>query len=168
MPFTYMLECADGSLYVGSTVNLEARVSQHDLGQGAAYTRPRRRRPVRLAWCAQFDRVEDAFRYEKQIQGWSRAKRLALIEGRAELLARGFEVGAHSMDHAILAREKPLEHPGEELIYVLEGELEFSVGGKPFLLRPCDALHFRTVQPHSWRNPGTVPAVAVWLALRPQ
>ena len=63
---------------------------------------------------------------------------------------------------------KELEHPGEELVYVLEGELEFSVGGKPFLLRPCDALHFRTVQPHTWRNPGDVPAVAIWMALRPQ
>jgi transcriptional regulator with XRE-family HTH domain len=64
--------------------------------------------------------------------------------------------------------EKLLEHPGEELVYVLEGELEFSVGGKPFLLHARDALHFRTVQPHSWRNPGTVPAVALWMALRPQ
>src|SRR4051812_39746023 len=50
---------------------------------------------------------------------------------------------------------KPLEHPGEELVYVLEGELEFMVGGKPFTLGPRDALHFRTVQPHSWRNPGS-------------
>ena len=64
--------------------------------------------------------------------------------------------------------EKMLEHPGEELVYVLEGELEFSVGGKPFLLQARDALHFRTVQPHSWRNPGTISAVALWMALRPQ
>ena len=64
--------------------------------------------------------------------------------------------------------EKMLEHPGEELVYVLEGELEFSVGGKPFLLQARDALHFRTVQPHSWRNPGTIAAVALWMALRPQ
>ena len=64
--------------------------------------------------------------------------------------------------------EKMLEHPGEELVYVLEGELEFSVGGKPFLLQARDALHFRTVQPHSWRNPGTTAAVALWMALRPQ
>ncbi|HEU0101414.1 MAG TPA: cupin domain-containing protein [Mycobacteriales bacterium] len=64
--------------------------------------------------------------------------------------------------------EKMLEHPGEELVYVLEGELVFEVGDQSFVLTPCDALHFRTVQPHSWRNPGSVPAVAVWLALRPQ
>ena len=82
MPWTYILECADGSLYVGSTTDLERRVSEHNLGLGAAYTRVRRRRPVRLAWAGEFDRVEDAFRFEKQVQGWSRVKRVALIEGR--------------------------------------------------------------------------------------
>lgn len=64
--------------------------------------------------------------------------------------------------------EKMLEHPGEELVHVLEGELTFEVGGQSFVLKPCDTLHFRTVQPHSWRNSTAVPAVAVWLALRPQ
>jgi putative endonuclease len=82
MAWTYIIECADGSLYVGSTIDLAGRISQHNLGQGAAYTRLRRRRPVRLVWAAEFNRVDDAFAYEKQIQGWSRAKRLALIEGR--------------------------------------------------------------------------------------
>ena len=87
-----MLECADGSFYVGSTVDLERRVSQHDLGEGALYTKPRRRRPVRLVWAVEFNRVDDAFAYEKQIRKWSRAKRIALIEGRTEdlpALARG-------------------------------------------------------------------------------
>lgn len=63
---------------------------------------------------------------------------------------------------------KPLEHPGEELIYMLEGQLEFVVNGQDFVLGPCDALHFRTVQPHSWSNPGTSDAIALWMALRPQ
>lgn len=63
---------------------------------------------------------------------------------------------------------KMLEHPGEELVYLLEGQLTFTVAGAVFVLEPCDALHFRTVQPHSWSNPGEVPAVAVWMALRPQ
>ena len=84
MAWTYILECADGSLYVGSTTDLERRVSEHNLGLGAAYTRLRRRRPVRLAWAGAFARIEDAFLFEKQVQGWSRAKRVALIEGRFE------------------------------------------------------------------------------------
>jgi len=61
-----------------------------------------------------------------------------------------------------------LEHPGEELVYVLEGELEFVVNDQTHLLAPGDSLHFRTVQRHSWRNPGTVDAVALWMALRPE
>jgi transcriptional regulator with XRE-family HTH domain len=63
---------------------------------------------------------------------------------------------------------KALEHPGEELIYVLEGTLEFDVAGQTYTLGPSDALHFRTVQPHAWRNTGEQDAVALWMALRPQ
>ena len=66
------------------------------------------------------------------------------------------------------AATRSLEHPGEELIYVLDGALEFEVNGRTFVLNTGDALHFRTVQPHSWRNPGKVDAVALWMALRPQ
>lgn len=64
--------------------------------------------------------------------------------------------------------DTPLEHPGEELIYVLEGQLEFTVNGTTFLLGPCDALHLRTVQQHAWRNPGDAETTALWMALRPQ
>jgi putative endonuclease len=80
MPYVYILECSDLSYYVGSTWDLERRVGDHDQGLGAEYTR--RRRPVRLVWSCQLDRIDEAFRVEKQIQGWSRAKRQALIEGR--------------------------------------------------------------------------------------
>lgn len=65
--------------------------------------------------------------------------------------------------------EEMLEHPGEELVYVVSGALEFVVGATAYTLGPGDALHFRTVQPHSWRNPSaTDAAVALWMALRPQ
>lgn len=69
--------------------------------------------------------------------------------------------GASSGDHF-------LEHPGEELVYVLVGELEFVVNEQTYRLAPGDSLHFRTVQQHAWRNPGTQDAVALWMALRPQ
>lgn len=78
--YCYILECADGSYYVGSTVDLERRLSQHQLGLGAAYTR--RRLPVRLVWHEHFPRIDFAYYREKQIQNWSRAKRQALIDGR--------------------------------------------------------------------------------------
>ncbi|MCA0216137.1 MAG: GIY-YIG nuclease family protein [Actinobacteria bacterium] len=80
MAFTYMLQCGDGSYYVGSARSLEARLGQHVLGLGGAYTA--KRQPVTLVWFQEFDRIDDAWAREKQLQGWSRAKRLALIEGR--------------------------------------------------------------------------------------
>ena len=82
MAWTYILECADGTFYVGSTRHLERRLWEHNQGLGATYTR--RRRPVTLAWSGEFDRVDEAFAFEKQVQGWRRDKRLALIEGRLE------------------------------------------------------------------------------------
>src|SRR6476469_9002076 len=85
MPFVYILRCADDSFYVGSTWDLERRVSEHNLGLGAAYTR--RRRPVELVWNGDYDRLDEAYAMEKRIQGWSRAKRIALIEGRTEELS---------------------------------------------------------------------------------
>ena len=60
----------------------------------------------------------------------------------------------------------PMSHPGEELVIVLEGRMEFTVDGEPHELGPGDSIHFRTVRPHSWRNPGDEPARAIWLVVR--
>lgn len=84
MPYVYILECADGSYYTGSTFNLEKRLWEHDNGLGANHTRLRL--PVRLVFCEAFERVEEAFQREKQIQGWGRAKKQALIAGAWEQL----------------------------------------------------------------------------------
>ncbi len=85
MPYTYILRCYDGSYYVGSTFNLERRLWQHQSDdEGALYTRSRR--PVVLVWAGWFDSIREAFVFEKQVQGWSRAKREALIENRLEEL----------------------------------------------------------------------------------
>ncbi|WP_113718624.1 GIY-YIG nuclease family protein [Arthrobacter dokdonensis] len=64
--------------------DLERRLARHNAGEGAAYTR--RRRPVALVWAQEHERVASAFALEKQIQGWSRAKREALIEARLKAL----------------------------------------------------------------------------------
>jgi putative endonuclease len=84
MSWVYMLRCSDGSYYVGSTRNLEARVFQHQTGAGAEYTK--RRLPIELVWSRECERVDEAFGLEKRIQGWSRAKRDALIRGDYEAL----------------------------------------------------------------------------------
>jgi len=59
---------------------MERRLIQHQQGEGADYTK--NRRPVTLVYCEEFERVDDAFYREKQVQGWSRAKKKALIDGR--------------------------------------------------------------------------------------
>jgi putative endonuclease len=74
-----MLRCADGSFYVGSTRALEQRIDQHASGKGALYTS--HRLPVELVFAEEFANIGDAYRREKQIQGWGRAKRQALIDG---------------------------------------------------------------------------------------
>ena len=85
MPFMYIVQCADQSFYVGSTWDLERRLAQHNTNdEGAAYTR--RRRPVRLVYFEHSDSIADAYAREKQVQGWGRAKRIALIEGRLDEL----------------------------------------------------------------------------------
>jgi transcriptional regulator with XRE-family HTH domain len=63
---------------------------------------------------------------------------------------------------------KPMQHPGEELVHVTDGVLEFSVAGQAFAVGAGSTLHFRGDQPHTWCNPGDTAATAVWLALRPQ
>jgi len=73
MPACYLLRCADGSYYVGSTRDLPTRLAQHASGMGSEYTS--KRMPVELVWAAEFDRIDDAYFLEKRIQGWSRAKR---------------------------------------------------------------------------------------------
>ncbi|QBX57084.1 GIY-YIG nuclease family protein [Nocardioides seonyuensis] len=85
MPHVYIVRCSDSSYYVGSTWDLERRMSEHNQGVGAAYTR--HRRPVELVWHADYDRVDEAYAMEKRIQGWSRAKREALISGDTDLLS---------------------------------------------------------------------------------
>lgn len=84
MAWMYILICSDGSYYVGSTTNLDMRLRQHQEGKGAAYTR--HRLPVRLAYAVGLPSTREAFAAEKKVQGWSRAKREALMEGRLDLL----------------------------------------------------------------------------------
>lgn len=84
MPATYILKCADGSFYVGSTFNLDQRPADHLSGEGAKYTS--KRLPVQLAWYQEFDSVRDAYELERQLHGWSRATKQAMIDGRFDAL----------------------------------------------------------------------------------
>lgn len=61
---------------------------------------------------------------------------------------------------------RPMEHPGEELVYLLEGRLRFTVEDETYLLRPKDTLHFRANRRHTWANPLDRPARALWMVVR--
>ncbi|MDN5943354.1 MAG: DEAD/DEAH box helicase family protein, partial [Nitrospira sp.] len=82
--YMYLLECADGSLYTGSTTNLRIRLQQHNDQEGARHTVARG--PVKLIYYETFDRIDEAFARGKQVQGWGREKKTALIKGNIDLL----------------------------------------------------------------------------------
>jgi predicted GIY-YIG superfamily endonuclease len=78
--YLYILRCADGSYYVGTTRNnLEQPIAEHNSGGFDGYTA--RRRPVVLAFQQYFERIEDAISAERQVKGWRREKKEALIRG---------------------------------------------------------------------------------------
>jgi len=80
MPYVYILECSDGSLYTGWTTDIERRLNEHNNGHGAKYTRGRR--PVRLAYSEEYTTVTEAMRREKKIQRMRRRDKLVLIGKR--------------------------------------------------------------------------------------
>lgn len=82
--YVYILECSDGSYYTGSTKNIEKRLKEHQSGLGANHTA--KRLPVVLVYLEEFHRIDKAFYREKQIQGWSRKKKEALIHKNEHLL----------------------------------------------------------------------------------
>lgn len=82
----YILRCSDSSYYIGTSrsESLETRISQHNQGTFGGYTA--KRRPVTLVYSAHFDSIVDAIAYERQVKGWSRAKKEALIKGDFDAL----------------------------------------------------------------------------------
>jgi len=84
--WAYILLCADGSYYTGHTDNLDARIGAHRSGAFEGYTR--QRRPVTLVWSQDFATRLEALDAERQIKGWSRAKKEALIASDWQALTR--------------------------------------------------------------------------------
>jgi len=84
--YMYILECFNGQYYVGSTTDLEKRVSEHSRGEGANFTK--KNLPIELLYFEEFSRIDDAFYREKQIQKWSHEKKKALIKGDINVLKK--------------------------------------------------------------------------------
>jgi len=83
--FVYILLCSDGSYYTGITNDMERRMYEHENGiNPESYTH--KRRPVRLVFHEMFTDVNQAIAFEKQVKGWKRAKKEAIINGKWEAL----------------------------------------------------------------------------------
>ena len=77
--FVYILECADGSYYVGSTNNVIQRVERHNVGEAASWTK--NRCPVKFVYQEEHASLLSARQREEQIKGWSQQKKENLISG---------------------------------------------------------------------------------------
>ena len=84
--YVYILQCSDKSYYVGSTSDLTNRIAAHNAGKGAFWTS--KRLPVKLIYHEKYDDQSKAIKRERQLKGWSRAKKQALIDSELELLRR--------------------------------------------------------------------------------
>ena len=85
--YVYILCCSDGRYYMGSARgDLARRVNEHNAGAYGGFTKGRR--PVHLVFHQDFDRISDAISAERQLKGWSRAKKAALISGDLDALRR--------------------------------------------------------------------------------
>ena len=83
--FVYILLCSDNSYYTGITNDMERRMDEHDTGYTqTCYTY--KRRPLKLVFHAMFTDVNQAIAFEKQVKGWRRAKKEAIINGKWERL----------------------------------------------------------------------------------
>lgn len=84
--FVYIVECSDHSFYTGITNNLEQRISEHNSGLLKGFTS--KRLPVKLVYSERLLDINQAIKFEKQIKGWTRKKKQALIDGDFELLIK--------------------------------------------------------------------------------
>jgi putative endonuclease len=100
--FLYILLCADGKYYVGTTrKSLEERVAEHNAGIHGGFTAARR--PVTLVFAQHFDTITDAIAAERQVKGWSRAKKEAMIRGEWNRLP---ELARRRASHASLGESE--------------------------------------------------------------
>ncbi|OOV20355.1 GIY-YIG nuclease family protein [Flavobacterium sp. LM4] len=85
--YVYILKCSDNSYYTGMTNNIERRLNEHILGLNEeCYTLAKR--PLELVFCTEFNEVNHAISFEKQIKGWSRKKKEAIISDKWEDLKK--------------------------------------------------------------------------------
>ena len=163
--YAYMLRCSDGSYYVGHTEDLESRFGAHQSGLIPGYTQ--KRRPVQLVWSQDFHTREEALAAERQIKGWSRAKKEALIRGDWEAIS------------ALASRAKVLRDAGSTsspapqdervgvsgisppIIILVRPQLGQNIGKAARAMLNFGLTELRLVAPRDgWPNPDAGPAAS--------
>ena len=167
--WTYMLECADGSYYVGHTDDLERRVGQHQDGAFPGYTHERR--PVKLVWAQNFQTRYEALSNELKIKPWSRAKKQALIGSDWTSLSY-FAIPPDERKARASASLGPVPRlrlgrtDGEEdtrapIIVLVRPQLGENIGKAARGMLNFGLTELRLVEPRDgWPNPSAGPAAA--------
>ena len=136
--YMYILLCNDGSYYTGSTTDLERRMQQHFSGEGANHTK--KHPPVKLLYYEEFGRIDEAFYREKQVQGWSRRKKEALINGQHDKLpelSRSYTVVSTSSTTEMTSSEETVPSTGS-------GTETTSSGTIPSVVEPVETTDIIT------------------------
>jgi tRNA/rRNA methyltransferase len=165
--YAYLLRCSDGSYYAGHTDDLDARIAQHQAGGMPGYTE--KRLPVALVWSDRFPDRDSAFAAERQIKGWSRAKKEALIRGDWEALRAlakkpalryaGSTSSPATQDERIGKSEGHNSPP--PVIVLVRPQLGENIGKAARAMLNFGLTDLRLVKPRDgWPNPSAGPAAS--------
>ncbi|MGV3769268.1 MAG: TrmH family RNA methyltransferase [Sphingobium phenoxybenzoativorans] len=165
----YILHCSDGSYYAGHTDALESRIAQHERGEIEGYTATRL--PVKLAWSQDFSSRDEALSAERQIKGWSRKKKEALIAGDWDavksLARKSFDTGLRQAQS--LLRTNGIEEKEivadiivpSPIIVLVRPQLGENIGKAARAMLNFGLTEMRLVSPRDgWPNPDAGPAAS--------
>ena len=168
MFYAYLLRCADGKYYAGHTDNLEKRMAEHQSGSIPSYTQMRR--PVELCWSESFQTRDEARTIERQIKGWTRAKKEALTAGDWDAVRA---LAKKSFDTGLRQAQPLLRTNGEEIggsattptpppvIILVRPQLGENIGKAARAMLNFGLTEMRLVAPRDgWPNPSTGPAAS--------
>jgi tRNA/rRNA methyltransferase len=167
--YVYLLRCSDGHYYAGHTDDLDARIAQHQSGSIPGYTQTRL--PVQLMWADRFPDRDSAFAAERQIKGWSRAKKEALVRGDWAAVKRlagraSFETGlrlrsAPPQDERSRSLPAPAPASPPPAIVLVRPQLGENIGKAARAMLNFGLDDLRLVAPRDgWPNPSAGPAAS--------
>lgn len=170
MFYAYLLRCADGKYYAGHTENLEKRMAEHQSGAIPSYTQMRR--PVELCWSENTQTRDEALTIERQIKGWTRAKKEALIAGDWDavrsLAKKSFDTGLRQAQPLLRTNGEGVEDEAEPLapapppvIILVRPQLGENIGKAARAMLNFGLTEMRLVSPRDgWPNPSAGPAAS--------